>query len=105
MNFHCRLARNVGPARKEFITKVAGLENHTFDVGNAKYAVKYQKTVDVVANCIQCKYKGGPKIAKVIRDMILSTIITPTYPTTVARMVINKGVEYIWQQDRKSKRP
>jgi hypothetical protein len=37
-NFHHRSARNAGPARKEFITKVAGLENHTFDVGNSKYA-------------------------------------------------------------------
>jgi hypothetical protein len=27
-----RLARNVGPARKEFLTKVLGLESHTFDI-------------------------------------------------------------------------
>ncbi len=79
-NFHCRSARNAGPARKEFITKVAGLKNHTFDVGNAKYAAKYQKTVDVVANHIQCDYKGG-------------------YPTPAAGTVINKGLKYIWQQE------
>jgi hypothetical protein len=52
-NFHCRSAGNSGPARKEFVTKVAGLENHTFDMRNAKYTAKYQKTVDAVANHIQ----------------------------------------------------
>ncbi len=98
-NFHCRSARHAGPARKEFITKVAGQENHTFDVGNAKYAVKYQKTVDMVANHIQRDYKGGPKIAKAIRDMILPTIVTPNYSTSVAGTVINKEVKYIWQKE------
>ncbi len=98
-NFHRRSARNAGPARKEFVTKVAGLENHTFDVGNAKYAAKYQKTVDWVANHIQRNYKGGPKIAKAIRDIILPTIIIPNYPIPVTGMVIDKRVKYIWQQE------
>jgi hypothetical protein len=31
-----RLARNAGPARKEFLTKLLGLESHTIDIGNAK---------------------------------------------------------------------
>ncbi len=51
-NFHCRSARNAAPARKEFVTKVVGLENHNINMGNAKYAAKYQKTVDLVANHI-----------------------------------------------------
>ncbi len=42
------------------------MENHTFDMGNAMYTVKYQKAVDAVANHIQLSYKGGPKIAKAI---------------------------------------
>jgi hypothetical protein len=73
-------ARNVGPARKEFITKVLGLESHTFDIGNTKYAAKYQKTVDAIANHIQKEYKGGPEIAKAIRDLSLPTIASPEYP-------------------------
>ncbi len=32
--------RAVGPIKKEFSTKVLGLESHTFDIGNAKYAAK-----------------------------------------------------------------
>ncbi len=38
-------ARNAGPTRKEYVTKVVGLESHTFVIGHAKFAAKYQKTV------------------------------------------------------------
>jgi hypothetical protein len=37
---------------KEFLPKVLGLESHTFNIGNAKYAAEYQKTVDAIANKI-----------------------------------------------------
>jgi hypothetical protein len=39
-NFPRKPAR---PAKKEFVTKVVGLESYTFDVGDLKYAAKYQK--------------------------------------------------------------
>ena len=42
------------PTKKEFVTKVLGLESHTFDIGNM-----YKKTVDAIANYIQREYKGG----------------------------------------------
>ena len=38
------------PTKKEFVTKVLGLKSHTFDIGNPKYAAKYKKTVDAIAN-------------------------------------------------------
>jgi hypothetical protein len=31
-----RSTRAAGPIKKEFVTKVLGLEGHTFDIGNAK---------------------------------------------------------------------
>jgi hypothetical protein len=46
--FPWRPARNVVVTGKEFITKVVGLETHTFDIRNAKYAAKYQKSVDAI---------------------------------------------------------
>jgi ATP-dependent phosphoenolpyruvate carboxykinase len=52
-----RPARAAGLTEKEFVTKVLGLESHTFNIGNAKYAAKYKKTVDAIANLIQRKYK------------------------------------------------
>ncbi len=33
-NFPRKPARYAGPAKKEFVTKVVGLESHTFDVGD-----------------------------------------------------------------------
>jgi hypothetical protein len=32
-----RLMNKTGPVRKEYTSKVVGLESHTFNVGNAKY--------------------------------------------------------------------
>ncbi len=94
-----RPARNAGPVRKEFLTKVLGLESHTFDIGNMKYTAKYQKTVDAIANHIQKKYKGGPEIAKAIRDLSLPMIAIPEYPRPFSMMaVINPGEVFLWQQ-------
>ncbi len=64
-----------------FVTKVVGLKTHTFDIGIAKYVVKYQKLVDAIINHIQKEYKGGPKIAKAIKELSLPTISIPNYPT------------------------
>ena len=58
-----RSTRAAEPIKKEFITKVLGLESHTFNIGNAKYVAKYKKTVDAITNYIQRKYKGGADIA------------------------------------------
>jgi hypothetical protein len=88
--------RPARPTRKEFVTKVVGLESHTFDIGNAKYAAKYQKSVDAIANHIQKEYKGGPEIAKAIRDLHLPTITIPPYPATNP---VNPGEVFLWQQD------
>jgi hypothetical protein len=95
-----RLARNAGPARKEFLTKLLGLESHTIDIGNAKYAAKYQKTVDAIANHIQKDYKGGPVITKAIRDLSLPTIAIPEYPRPSSMTAaIEAGEVLLWQQD------
>jgi hypothetical protein len=95
-----RPARNVRPARKEFLNKVLGLESHTFDIGNAKYTAKYQKTVDAIADHIQKKYKGGPEIAKAIRDLILPMIAIPEYPRpSLTTAAIDPGEVFLWQQD------
>ena len=49
----CRPMRAAGqPTKKEFVTKVLGFESHTFDIGNAKYAAKYKKTVGATTNYI-----------------------------------------------------
>jgi hypothetical protein len=59
------------PEKKEFVTKLVGLKTHTFDIGCGKYAAKYQKLVDAIANHVQKEYKQGPKIAKAIKELSL----------------------------------
>jgi hypothetical protein len=88
------------PTKKEFATKVSGLESHTFDIGNAKYAAKYKKTVDVIANYVQREYKGGADIAKAIKALSLPTLQVPGYPKAKnGETVVDPGDVYIWQQD------
>jgi hypothetical protein len=42
-----------GLTRKELVMQIVELEIHTFDIGSTKYAAKYQKSVDAIANHIQ----------------------------------------------------
>ena len=49
-------------------------------MGNAKYAAKYQNSVDKITTHIQAQFKGGPEIAKAIRDMLLPMIGMPPFP-------------------------
>ncbi len=88
------------PAKKDFVTKMLGLESHTFDIGNVKYAAKYKKTVDGIANYIQREYKGGADIAKAIKELSLLTLQVPGYPKAKAgKTAVDPGDVYIWQQD------
>jgi hypothetical protein len=95
-----RPARNAGPARKEFVTNVLGLESHTFDIGNVKYVAKYQKAVDAIANHIQKEYKQEPEIAKAIKDLSLPMIAIPKYPrSSSTTAAIDPGEVFLFQQD------
>ncbi|KAL3810038.1 hypothetical protein ACHAXA_000207 [Cyclostephanos tholiformis] len=94
-----RPPRSSGPTKKEYTTKVVGLEADTFDVGNAKYAAKFQKSLDAIAIYIQREYKGGPDVAKAIKEMAAPIIVPPSYPTPKGTPpVIDPGELYIWQQ-------
>ena len=52
-----RPIKAAGPIKKEFVTKVLGLESHTFNMGNAKYATKYKKMIDAIAKHMQRNIK------------------------------------------------
>ncbi len=95
-----RPTRAAGLTKKEFVTKVLGLKSHTFNIGNAKYAAKYKKTVNAIANHIQREHKGGADIAKTIKELSLPTLRVPGYPTAKAwATVVNLGEIFLWQQD------
>ena len=81
------------------MTKVLGLKSHTFDIRNVKYAAKYKKTVDVIANHIQKEYKGGPDIAKAIRELSLQSLVILAYLTAKAReTVVDPREVFLWKQ-------
>jgi len=62
--------------------------------------VKYQKSVDDIANYIQKEYKRGLEIAKTITELRLWMISIPDYPTAKAGpTVVNPGDLFLWQQD------
>jgi hypothetical protein len=84
------------PTKKEFVTKVLGLESHTFDIGNVKYAAKYKKTVDAIANYIQREYKGGADIAKAFKALSLPTLQVPGSPKAKAgETAVDPGDVYV----------
>ena len=67
-----------------------------------KYAAKYKKKVDAIANYIQREYKGGANIAKAIKLLSLPTLQGPGYPNKAkaGETDVNPGdVVYILQQD------
>ncbi len=66
---------------KEHTTKVVGLETHTFDIRNRKYAAKFKKLLEAIANYVQHEYKGGLEIAMAMRDLLLPIIDLLDYPT------------------------
>jgi hypothetical protein len=94
-----RPVRSSAPIRKDFTTKIVSLENDTFDVGDAKFAAKFQKLLEVIAIHIQREYKGGPDIAKGIRDLVLPMFTPPTHPLPEGSPpAVDEGKKYMWQQ-------
>ena len=67
-----------------------GLESHTFDIGNAKYAGKYKKTINSIVNCIQREYKGMANIAKALKELSLPSLQIPGFPKARTRETIVK---------------
>ncbi len=63
-----------------------------------KYAVKFQKYLDAIAIHIQHEYKGGPDIAKAIRDLVFPIMSLPPYPTGTSGNPPGPVEIYLWQQ-------
>jgi hypothetical protein len=72
------------PTRKEYYTKVVGLESHAFDVGNAKYMQKSSKNLWKQQHLMSNWNTGEADMAKATRDLILSTVVLDAYPTDIS---------------------
>ncbi len=87
-----RPVRRPGSGRREFTTKVPGLETHTFDIGHAKYAAKFKKSLEEIANYVQREYKGGPDMGKALRDLQLPTLTMPMLAPGADQVA-----QFLWQ--------
>ena len=87
--------RAVGLIKKEFSTKVLGLEGHTFDIGNTKYAAKYKKTVNAIANYVQREYKGRENNAKAVKELSLPYLQIPGFPKARTRETVVDPVDIL----------
>jgi hypothetical protein len=85
-----RHTRAAGLTKQEFVTKVLGLESHTFGIGNTKYGAKFKTMVNAIANHIQREYKGEADIAKAIKEWSLPALqvlgYAPAYPPCSHRL-------------------
>ncbi len=55
--------------------------------------------MDAIAIHIQHEYKGGPNIAKAIRDLALPSVSLPPYATGTSGNTPDPGEIYLWQQN------
>ena len=78
-------------------TKTAGLKEDTYDVGEARFAAKFQKTTDSIALYVQREYTDGASVAFDMKTMIATIIALPPAPTSRASK-INK---FIWKEEYK----
>jgi hypothetical protein len=108
-------------SRKEYKSEVQGLENRTFDVGAAKYAAKFTKSLEKIGNYCQREYsKGGGRIGQAIRDLVTPNLTLPAVltgtpanpgdPNAVPPVPPTAAVPptpaelFIWQEDYKTKK-
>lgn len=97
-------------SRKEFKGAEDALEGHVFDVGAAKHAAQFSKTLEEIANYVQRTYtSGGGTIGQAIAEMQAPTINlppqpgTPADPATGAPAIPPTQVElFMWQEEFKT---
>ena len=60
--------------RTEYKTKITGLEEDTYDVGEAKFAAKFQNSTKNIALYVQCEYTDGASMAHDMKLMKVTSI-------------------------------
>ena len=95
----CRNFANGGASavKSDYKTKTAGLEEDTYDVREARFAAKFQKTTDNIALYVQRKYTDGASVAFDMKTMIAMIIALPPAPTSGA----SDSDTFIWKEEYK----
>ena len=93
-----RRQRNRTTVKKEFVSSNIGVKTFMFDVGHAKYAAKYQQSIEGLALHIQSTYTNGSSIVKSIRELKLVVINVDDYPTGTGGGAPDQRQIHLWQQ-------
>ena len=87
---------------REFKSKIAELENGTFDTGNVKYTAKFKKSLTNIANYVQCEYTPfGSGIGDAMRKLnipIITPPVTPENDVTGPALVLWKEERADWKK-------
>ena len=83
--------------KSDYKTKTAGLEEDTCDVGEARFAAKFQKTTDNIALYVQREYTDGASVAFDMKTMIATMIVLPSTPASGA----SDAETFIWKEEYK----
>ena len=83
--------------KAEHKTKVTGLKEDTYDIGEAKFAAKFQKSTENIALYVQREYTDGASLAHDMKLMRATPIALPQPP--------NAGTSdldaFIWKEEYK----
>lgn len=86
-----RKPRSTYTKKKEFKSSVAEIESDTFNCGDTKYAAKFNKSKENIANYLQCTVTyGGPDIGQIVREMKSFTVMPPPDPDPDDRIAFEK---------------
>jgi hypothetical protein len=78
--FHGRHAKGMTSGRTTYKSKVAGLEDDTFDVGGASDPAKFSKLLKNIENYIQKTYRSPDNMVKTLQHMKKVTLSYSTKP-------------------------
>ncbi len=78
--FYGRYAKGMAAGRFTYKSKVAGLEDNTFNVGAASDPIKFSKLLKNIENYIQKTNRSPDDIVKTLQNMKKVTLSYPTKP-------------------------
>ncbi len=105
-------AKGMAAGRTTYKSKVAGLEDDTFDVGAASDPTKFSKLLKNIENYIQKTYRSPDDMVKTLQNMKKVTLSYPTKPKRQDPQCCDKDgnpdedmfvmAVFAWKEDYKS---
>jgi hypothetical protein len=88
--FYGRYAKGIAARRTTYKSKVAGLEDDTFNVRAASNPAKFSKSLKTIENCIQKTYRSPDDMVKMLQQMKKVSLSSLTKPKKQHPQCCNK---------------